>query len=156
MPRSSSSALQALRKRRLDGERQAETALAEALAAHLRAEARDAELETAAVAARSAWAAARSSAPLPTTAGEAAAQFHYWARLEAAVKAALGAQDSHRAGALALAIRGAEAARGAHLVARQRREVVDKALARRAAAERLDRERRTEAELDDRARPPRA
>ena len=46
-----------------------------------------------------------------------------------------------------MAIRDAEAARAAHLVARQRREVVDKALARRAAAERLDRERRTEAEL---------
>jgi hypothetical protein len=144
-----------LQKRRLDGERQAETALAGALAELRRAEARDAELESAAVGARSAWAAARTGAPLPTTAVEAAAQFQYGARLEAAVKAALGARDTHRAGALALAIRDAEAARAAHLVARQRREVVDKALARRAAAERLDRERRTEAELDDRARPPR-
>ncbi len=151
----SSSALQALQKRRLDGERQAETALAGALAARLRAEARDAELEAAEVEARLAWAAARSGAALPTTAVEAAAQSRYWARLEAAVKAALGARDAHRAGALALAIREAETARAAHLVARQRREVVDKALARRAAAERLDKERRTEAELDDRARPPR-
>ena len=115
----------------------------------------DAELEAAAAGARAAWAAARTGAGLPTTAVQAMTQLQYAARLEAAAQAAVSARDTHRVGALALAIRGAEAARAAHLVARQRREMVDKALSRREAAARLDMERRTEAELDDRARPPR-
>jgi hypothetical protein len=151
----SSTALAALQERRLDGERQAERALAEALGAKRRAETRAAELEAAVGAARAGWQAARAGGGIaPTSAADAARQRRYWARLEAMVREAEAARQAHVTGALAAALRESEAARAAHLVARQRREVVDKAIARREAAARLDGQRRAEAELDDRARRP--
>ena len=65
------------------------------------------------------------------------------------VAVATDALASHRAGALARAIAADEAARAAHLKAHQRREVVDKAIARRRAARERERERRAEAAVDD-------
>ena len=154
--RHTSTTLQALQRRRVDGERQAERALGAALAAHRRAEAGEAELAGRMASARAALEAARLGlGSLPTTGAEVAGQRRYWSRLGAAVAAAAAALEAHRSGALAQAIREVAASRGAHLMARQRREVVDKAIARREAAAQLDGERRDEAELDDRARRPR-
>jgi hypothetical protein len=47
-------------------------------------------------------------------------------------------------------------ARAAHLRARGRREVVERAIARREAALRRELERRAEAAMDDRVAPPKA
>ena len=103
MPSYTQRSLATLRDRRIDEERQAERALAGALAAQ-----REAEAET--------------------------------ARLDARVGVARAALED---------------ARAACARARQRREVVDKAIARREAVARREAERRAEAEIDDRAPGPR-
>ncbi|HWA09875.1 MAG TPA: hypothetical protein VG838_10530, partial [Opitutaceae bacterium] len=59
----------------------------------------------------------------------------------------------HGARVLEPAARAEAAARAAHLRARQRREVIERAITRREAAGRLQRARRAEAEADD--QPPR-
>jgi len=56
---------------------------------------------------------------------------------------------------LARAIEADAAARAAHVRARQRREVVEKAIARRQAAARREADRREEAAMDDRPAPTR-
>ena len=87
-------------------------------------------------------------------AADGQARRRFWARLEGQSGAAAEALAHHRVNALALAVEAQTAARAAHVRARQRREVVDKAIARRQAAARLAAERREEAAMDDRA--PRA
>jgi hypothetical protein len=141
-------------------ERRAERALAEALAARLRVEGEAARLAEAEERARSELAARRREDVAP---GERAADAHgrrrFWERLAADVGAR--AQDVARfhRDALEPARRAEAEARAAHLRAHQRREVVERALARRAAAGRRELERRAEAAADDllvRPRPPRA
>ena len=83
------------------------------------------------------------------TALAAQTERRFWARLAAERRAAAHAIERHRADVLAPAARAEAAARDAHLRARQRREVVEKAIARREAGLRRDRERRAEAAADD-------
>ena len=109
MPSYTQRSLATLRDRRIDEERQAERALADAL----------------------------------------------WARRQVELADASSALATHRAGPLAAAVGAAEDARAACARARQRREVVDKAIARREAVARREAERRAEAEIDDRAPGPR-
>ena len=154
MPSYTPSTLATLRDRRLDGERQAERVLARALGARREAEAEAERLEARLEQARAALQASR--APGPTVEVESAAELQarrrFWSRHETDVGSASETLQRHRTGPLADAISGDEAARQAHLRARQRREVVEKAIARREAAGRRQQERRAETEIDDRAR----
>jgi hypothetical protein len=152
MPSYKQTSLQVLRSRRLDEERQAERALADATAARRRAEDEAGRLEAAIREARADRDAARAGEAPAGRATEVLAARRYLARLDERVKAAALALSRHRDGPLAAAIAAREAARAAHLSSRQRREVVDKAIARREAAVKRDAERRTEAEQDDRRR----
>jgi flagellar biosynthesis chaperone FliJ len=160
--RAQRSVLDALLDLRVEGERAAERALAGAAAARRGAEEEAARLAADAEAARVALAAARRDGGGPgtgagggTRAAEALAQRRYWGRLEARAGAAAEVLAQHRANALARAIDAETAARAAHLRARQRREVVEKAIARRQAAARREAERREEAAMDDLVRDPR-
>ena len=74
----------------------------------------------------------------------------YWARLAEVVAAAEGALATHRVGTLTGAAQAEAEARGAYGRARQQREVIDKALAHRAARARREADRRAEAANDDR------
>ena len=143
--------LYTLRDLRLDGERQAERGLAEAAAARRRAQEETARLETRATAAQTARQAARGGAAAPLAESAAAAQVRrrFWSRLDADAQACAAAVAAHRAGVYDPAVRAEEAARTTHLRARQRREVVDKAITRREAAGRLEQGRRAEAAADD-------
>ena len=146
-------ALSRLRTLRVEGERQAERALAAAVAALREAQAADGRLVAEAARAADALAAARApggeSAP-PARAADAQMTRRYWARLAEVVTAAACALAAHRAGPLAAAARDEAAARAAHGRARQQREAIDKALARRAARARSAADRRAEAANDDR------
>ncbi len=156
MPSYKQTALHTLRDRRVDGERQAERALAEALAAERRAETEAARLAAAVGDARAAATTARGAESTGGSARERAtdaqARRLYRNRLDDRVRAAVDALAGHQNGAFADAIRGREAARAALVTARQRREVVDKAIAKREAAARRDVERRADADQDDRGR----
>jgi hypothetical protein len=139
---------------RVEGERQAERALAVAVGARRTAEVEAERLEVAVGAAQAAVAAARrdgGEAASGVRAADLQARRRYWARLEEQVVAAADVLARYRANELARAIDADAAAHAAHLRARQRREVVEKAIARRQAAARRETERRAEAELDDRA-----
>jgi hypothetical protein len=83
-------------------------------------------------------------------AADAQGRRRFWARLEARTREAAAALADHRLHELARAIDADVAARAAHLRARQRRQVVDKAIARRQAEARRVAERREEAAQDDR------
>jgi hypothetical protein len=132
-------------------ERRAELALAAALAARTRAEAEAASLAEAEARARLELAARRGEAPLPgERAADALGRRRFWERLAADVAARAEAVAAFHRDTLEPA-RGAEAtARAAHLRAHQRREVVARALARRAAVHRRELERRADAAADDR------
>jgi hypothetical protein len=147
----SSYALYTLRDLRVAEERQAEQALGEAAAVVRRAEveterlvARTAEARGAEVAARAAEA-----AWAPATAAQAQTARRFSERLRLATCRAVEALDRHRVEVVTAAERGEAAARSAHLRARQRREVVEKAIARREALRRREQERRAEAAADD-------
>ena len=142
-------ALDALAAMRHDQERQAERVVAASVAARREAEAEEARLGLVVTDARAALAAARRDSGGDQRAGEAQAQRRFWSRLEGQIAVATVALASHRAGALARAVAADEAARAAHRKAHQRREVVDKAIARRRAARARAHERRAEAEVDD-------
>jgi hypothetical protein len=147
----SSYVLYTLRDLRIDGERQAERALAGAVAARRRADAETERLETRVAAAEAARQAARDGAgrALPESAADAQARLRFWSRLDAEARACVAAAVAHRDGVCKPAARAEEAARATHLRARRRREVVDKAIARREAAGRLYRGRLAEAAADD-------
>ena len=136
------------------GEKEAERALGAAAAVRRTAEAEEARLARDAEAARAAVAAARHDGDnvgaTVERAGDAQARRRFWARLEAQAEAATAALVRHRKQELARAIDGDTSARAAHLRARQRREVVEKALARREAIARREADRREEAIQDDR------
>jgi len=152
--RASAGVLGTLLRLRVDGERAAERALAVAAAARRTAEAEEARLAVQLEAARAAIAAARRNGDDVGSRGERAADAQgrrrFWARLDAQAGVAAGALARHRTQDLARAIDADAAARAAHVRARQRREVVEKAIARREAAARREAERREEAEIDDR------
>jgi hypothetical protein len=156
MPSYKQTTLHTLRDRRLDGERQAERTLAEALAAERRAETEAARLAAVVADARAAATTARGAdtdgGSAQERAADAQARRLYRKRLDDHVHVSIDALESHRVGAFADAIRAREAARAAHVTARQRREVVEKAIAKREAAERRDAERRADADQDDRGR----
>ena len=156
--RASGGVLGTLLDLRVEGERQAERALAAASSAARAARAEDERLAAEWEAARAALATARRDDG-PVGAGERAAdgqvRRRFWARLEGRSGAAGVALADHRANALARALEADAAARAAHVRARQRREVVEKAIARRQAAARLAAERRAEAVMDDRHAPGR-
>ena len=157
--RASEGVLGTLLRLRVDGERAAERALAAAAAARRTAEAEEARLAAQLDAARGAIAAARRDGDDVGSRGERAADAQgrrrFWARLEARAGAAAEALARHRTQDLARAIDADAAARAAHVRARQRREVVEKALARRDAVARREAERREEAAQDDQVRDPR-
>jgi hypothetical protein len=146
--------LNTLRDLRIDGERQAERTLAEVAAARRRADEETARLEICLAEAQAARRAARDDAGgnLAESVAEAQVRLRFWSRLDAEARAAAVALATHRADVWEPAAQAELAARAAHLRARQRREVVDKAIARREAARRLDRSRRAEAAADDLAR----
>jgi hypothetical protein len=147
----SSYVLYTLRDLRIDGERQAERALAVAIAARRRADEEAARLETRVAEARTARRTAREGfgAEVEGSAADAQARLRFWSRLDAEARACTQAVASHRQTAVEPAVRAEAEARAGHLRARQRREVVDKAIARREAAGRLDQSRRAEAAADD-------
>jgi len=144
---------------RVDGERAAERVLATAAANRRTAEVEEARLAAKVEAARAAIAAARRDGADVGGPGERAADAQgrrrFWARLEAQAGAAAEALARHRTQDLARAIDADAAARAAHVRARQRREVVEKAIARREAVARREAERREEAAQDDQVRDPR-
>jgi len=151
----SRSSLDTLLGLRRAGEQEAERALAAAVAARREAEAIEARLVGEMESARAAVVMARREgdnvgAGADERAGDAQARRRYWARLEAGADAAVETLARYRKEGLARAIDADAAARAAHVRARQRREVVEKALARRQAAARRDAERREEAIQDDR------
>jgi hypothetical protein len=147
----SSYVLYTLRDLRVDGERQAERALAAAVAARQRADEESARLETRVAEAQAAQRTAREDfgVGLEGSAAEAQARLRFWSRLDAEARACTQAAAAHRRTALEPAVRTEAEALAGHLRARQRREVVDKAIARREAAGRLDQSRRAEAAADD-------
>jgi len=148
-------ALDALAALRLDEERHAERAVAVGAAARREAEAEEARLAGVVTDARAVLAAARCDGGGAEPAGQAQARRRYWAGLERQIAVAADALAVHRAGVLARTIAADEAARAAHRKAHQRREVVDKAIARRRATRDRERERRAEAAQDDLPRPKR-
>ncbi len=81
---------------------------------------------------------------------EVVARRHFWARLASGVDAASAAVEAFRRGALASARSAEVDARTLHLRARQRREIVERALSRREAARVRVLEQRAEAAVDDR------
>jgi len=147
----SSYALYTLRDLRVTEERQAEQALGEAMAGVRRAEAETARLTARTVEARAAEVAARAAETPSTPASAAAAQTarRFSERLRLATRAAVEALERHRAEVVTPAEHAETAARAAHLRARQRREVVEKAIARREALRRREQERREEAVADE-------
>jgi len=149
-----SGTLGALLDLRRAGEQEAERALGAAAAVRRTAEAEEARLAGEAEAARAAVVAARHDGDnvgaTVERAGDAQARRRFWTRLEARVEAATAALARHREQELARAIDGDTSARAAHVRARQRREVVEKALARRQATAQREAERRAEAIQDDR------
>ena len=150
----SRSSLHTLLDLRRAGEQDAERALAVAAAARRAAEANEArlvgEVETAGAAVT---AARRDSDNVGAGAAERAADVQgrrrFWARLEARAAATVEALERYRKEGLARALDADAAARATHVRARQRREVVEKAIARREAVARRDAERREEAIQDD-------
>jgi len=147
----SSYALYTLRDLRLTEERQAEQALGEALAGVRRAEAETERLTARTVEARAAEVAARAVEPASSSVSAAAAQTarRFSERLRLVTRAAVEALDRHRVEVVTPAVRAEATARAAHLRARQRREVVEKAIARREALRRQGQERREEAVADE-------
>jgi flagellar biosynthesis chaperone FliJ len=147
----SSYALYTLRDLRLTEERQAEQALGEALAGVRRAEAETERLTARTVEARAAEVAARAVEPASGSVSAAAAQTarRFSERLRLVTRAAVEALDRHRVEVVTPAVRAEATARAAHLRARQRREVVEKAIARREALRRQGQERREEAVADE-------
>jgi len=151
--RASAGVLGTLLRLRVDGERAAERALATAAAARRTAELEEARLAAQLQAARAAIAAARRDGDdvgRGERAADAQGRRRFWARLEAQAGAAAAALARHRTQDLARAIDADAAARAANVRARQRREVVEKAIARREAVARREAERREEAAQDDR------
>jgi hypothetical protein len=151
----SRSSLHTLLDLRRAGEQNAERALAAAAAARREAEANEARLVGEMEGARAAVAMARREgdnvgAGADERAGDAQARRRFWARLEARVAAAVEVLGRYRQEDLARAIDADAAARAAHVRARQRREVVEKAIARGLAVARREAERREEAIQDDR------
>src|SRR5437868_5915460 len=125
--RASGGVLGTLLDLRVEGERQAERALAAASAAARAAGAEEARLAAEWEAARAALAMARRDDG-PVGSGERAAdgqaRRRFWARLEGQAGEAATALADHRASVLARAMAADAAARAAHVRARQRREVV--------------------------------
>jgi hypothetical protein len=148
--------LQSLLAVRQEHERRAERALGAVLAARVRAEAEAARLTADALAARATLAAGRrEDASSDARAGDALGRQRFLARLAGDVEACLAATRAFAAETLAPARAAEVAARAAHVRAHQRREVVERAIERRAAAARREADRREEAAADDRpnARP---
>jgi len=146
----SSYALYTLRDLRIAEERQAEQALGEAAALVRRAEVETTRLAAHLVEARAAEAAARATEPAaPATAAQAQTVRRFSERLRRSTRTAIEALERHRAEVVTQAVRAEAAARTVHLRARQRREVVEKAIARREALRRREQERREEAAADD-------
>jgi flagellar export protein FliJ len=147
----SSYALYTLRDLRVAEERQAEQALGAAMAGVRRAEAETERLDARTVEARAAEVPARAaetgSGPVSAAAAQTARRF--FERLRLATRAAVEALDRHRTEVVTAAERAEAAARAAHLRSRQRREVVEKAIARREARRRREQERREEATADE-------
>jgi hypothetical protein len=141
-----------LRTLRVEAERRAALVLAAATAALRGAQAIDERLAAGAAAAVETLASARASAgrSTPARAVEAHMTRRYWARLGEAVTIAACMRAAHRAGPLAAAARADADARAAYTRARQQREAIDKAVARRAASVRRDKDRRAQAATDDR------
>jgi hypothetical protein len=148
-------ALASLLELRRDEERRAEGAVAEAAKLRAQAEVEAARLAEDAERARAALAdRRREEAPAGECAADALGRLRFFERLAAAAAERAAALERFRRDVLDPARRAEDDARAAHLGARQRREVVERALERRAAAAKLERERRAEAAADD--RPARA
>ncbi len=147
----SSYALYTLRDLRVAEERQAEQTLGEAAATVRRAEVETERLIARTAEARAAEVTARATEAASGDASAARAQTgrRFSERLRLATRTAVEALDRHRAEVVAAAERAEATARAAHLRARQRREVVEKAIARREALHRREQERRAEAAADD-------
>jgi hypothetical protein len=146
-------ALSRLRTLRVEHERQAERTWAAAAAALREARAVEAQLSAEVTRAARALADARTPAaarPLLARAADAQMTRRHWARLAEAVAAAELEREAHRSGPLAEAARADTEAQEAHRRARQRREVVDQVMARRASVARREADRRAEAASDDR------
>ncbi len=147
----SSYALYTLRDLRVAEERQAEQALGEAAAVVRRAAVETERLGARTVEARAAEVAARATEVASDAATVARAQTarRFSERLRLATRTAVEALERHRVEIVTVAERAEATARAAHLRARQRREVVEKAIARREALRRREQERRAEAAADD-------
>ena len=148
----SSYVLYTLRDLRVAEERRAEQALGEAAAVVRRAEVETERLGARTVEARAAEVAARATdaaSGAAATAAEAQTALRFFERLRLATRVAVEALDRHRAQVVRPAERAEAVARAAHLRARQRREVVEKAIARREALRRREQERREETAADD-------
>jgi hypothetical protein len=89
-------------------------------------------------------------------AADALGRRRFLERLEARAAERFEAVTVHARARVQPAVRAEGEARAAHLRARGRREVVERAIARREAALRRELERRAEAAMDDRVAPPKA
>jgi hypothetical protein len=140
--------LRTLQDLRARTEEEAEARLAAAIADRVKAEGRQADLDATAARARAQAAEARArlgrEAPAPTSAGEALGRTRYVQRLDDASRRAVEAAERHRAGPVAGARRGEEAARQGQLDARRDRQALERHAERLAAAARREGERRTD------------
>jgi flagellar biosynthesis chaperone FliJ len=143
-------ALQTLCTVRAAAEQEAEQQLARATAQHQQQREHQARLAAELEAARARRDQVRRDDVLtPGSAAEIQTRLRYAARLDAAVAAAQSELGRHAQGPLAAAAAAVERARADHLRARQRREAVERAIARRQAAARRDQDRRAQAVADD-------
>jgi flagellar biosynthesis chaperone FliJ len=146
------SALQTLLALRLDGERRAEQALANAMHAFARAMADSEALAARAADARAEAAAAKTAEGAETSvesAADAQARRRFRRRLDDAAVRSDDAVRAHRRDVVTPAEQAVATARAEHLRSRQRREVVEKTIGRRESARRLQQDRRSEAAADD-------
>jgi len=147
--RTRQAALQALCEVRRAAERQAEQELARAAAELGRARAEAERLAAVLAACRARLDSARGHAPGGGPAAAWLAEHRYLARLEGEVATAARATETHARGVLGEAAQAEARAREQHQRARGRREVVERAAARRAAVWRRDQERRAEVTADE-------
>ena len=138
-----------LRLRRAD-EQRAEQALGEAMARRARAEAAHAHLVDEAARARAALDQRRATpSPPGTRADDLEAGERFQNRLATDAAGRAGAAAAHDRDVLTPAHAGEADARARYIAARNRREVVEKAIARRQAVQTRQHERRVQAEADD-------
>jgi flagellar biosynthesis chaperone FliJ len=142
--------LQTLLDLKLRAEEDAERCLAEAMAFHVKVQAKQQALEDEVIKARQRLTEARqAAAEAAATAGDQLARERFRQRLAEAVRLRMEEARAHRLGPLAEAQRQEQAARDKHLEARREREALEKHKEKEEAKARVIAERRAEDAASD-------